>query len=238
MMDASDSAIRQEADKILEFGQCFRIADASELPEDRVFRDAWEIDDSDLNDGIAGEFTARSNLSIFTKSKSLQEEDLNKNKQRLSDLPEIIKQKEEEFKTQDESIKADWVEISALEEELTKLNAQLEELSTVEETAETSEETEVPEETRQSIEDLNTKINEQKALIISKIGDADEKRAAADQVKQEIADCKNDIENLPQTISDIESWIEQISADILDVETKINQLLETLPLDKRRSSND
>ena len=213
-MNASDSAIRQEADKILEFGQCFRIADISELPEDRVFRDAWEIDDSDLNDGIAGEFTAESNLSILTKSKSLQEEEL----QRLSGLPEKIKQKEEEFKTKDESIKADWVEISALEEELSKLNAQLEELSIVEETAETSEETEVSEETKQSIQD--------------------EKRAAADKVEQEITDYKNDIENLPSIISGLESSIEKISEDILDTEAKINQLLEILPLDQRRSSND
>lgn len=233
-MNASDSAIRQEADKILEFGQCFRIADISELPEDRVFRDAWEIDDSDLNDGIAGEFTAESNLSILTKSKSLQEEEL----QRLSGLPEKIKQKEEEFKTKDESIKADWVEISALEEELSKLNAQLEELSIVEETAETSEETEVSEETKQSIRDLNAKIGEQKSLIVSKISDADEKRAAADKVEQEIADYKNDIENLPSIISGLESSVEKISEDILDTEAKINQLLEILPLDQRRSSND
>ena len=160
-MNASDSAIRQEADKILEFGQCFRIADISELPGDRVFRNAWEIDDSDLNDGIAGEFTAESNLSILTKSKSLQEEELNNKKQRLSDLPAVI----------------------------------------------SSIEPEIPE------------------------GGDEEKNT-------ELEDLKVELENLPSIISGLESSIEKISEDILDTEAKINQLLEILPLDQRRSSND
>jgi hypothetical protein len=214
MMDVSDSAIRQEADKILEFGQCFRIADASELPEDRVFRDAWEIDDSDLNDGIAGEFTARSNLSMFTKSKSLQEEDLNKNKQRLSDLPEIIKQKETQFKLDEQVVKDYEAKITSLQEELDKLD---------------------PDSTEQEVID---RIDSLRNEIGIRSPDLEESKQNLDQFSERILNFKKELENLPQTILDIESWIEQISADILDAETKINQLLETLPLDKRRSSND
>lgn len=212
--DASDSAIRQEADKILEFGQCFRIADASELPEDRVFRDAWEIDDSDLNDGIAGEFTARSNLSIFTKSKSLQEEDLNKNKQRLSDLPEIISKKEVQFKLDEQAVKDHEAKIASLQEELDKLD---------------------PDSTDQEVIDRIDSLNDEIGI---RSPDLEESKQNLDQFSERILNFKKELENLPQTISDIESWIEQISADILDEETKINQLLETLPLDKRRSSND
>ena len=212
--DASDSAIRQEADKILEFGQCFRIADASELPEDRVFRDAWEIDDSDLNDGIAGELTARSNLSIFTKSKSLQEEDLNKNKQRLSDLPEIISKKETQFKLDEQVVKDHEAKITSLQEELDTLD---------------------PDSTEQEVID---RIDSLRNEIGIRSPGLEESKQNLDQFSERILNFKKELENLPQTISDIESWIEQISADILDAETKINQLLETLPLDKRRSSND
>lgn len=35
-------------------GKPFKIIDASDLPPDRAFRDAWEIDESELTDGVGG----------------------------------------------------------------------------------------------------------------------------------------------------------------------------------------
>lgn len=48
--------ITQQAENLLPFGTLYRIGTVDELPEDRTFRDAWDLDDSDYN-GIAGKIT-------------------------------------------------------------------------------------------------------------------------------------------------------------------------------------
>jgi len=36
-------------------GKKFKIVDASDIPEDRTFREAWTVDDAALTDGVGGE---------------------------------------------------------------------------------------------------------------------------------------------------------------------------------------
>jgi hypothetical protein len=150
---ATEDSIRREADKIIKFGTCFRIADVAEIPKDRIFRDAWEIEDADLNDGVSGEFEAKENILLFNKVKSNHELKLKESKNQLSNLPNIIEEKEQ---LNDESL------------------------------------------------------------------------------NQEIIDLKKELGDLPQTISDLESSIKDLEAKISEKESSLNELLEILPLEKRR----
>lgn len=36
-------------------GKPFKIVDASDIPSDRTFRNAWEVDPADLTDGVGSE---------------------------------------------------------------------------------------------------------------------------------------------------------------------------------------
>lgn len=42
------------ASKDVPFGKRYAIIDHSQLPQDREFRDAWTVDDAELNDGVGG----------------------------------------------------------------------------------------------------------------------------------------------------------------------------------------
>jgi hypothetical protein len=44
------------AEKVVPVGKPYKIIDKSEIPTDRAFRDAWDINESELTDGI-GNFT-------------------------------------------------------------------------------------------------------------------------------------------------------------------------------------
>lgn len=46
--------IEQIAEKDVPEGVPYKIMDRSELPTDRTFRDAWEIDEAELTDGVGG----------------------------------------------------------------------------------------------------------------------------------------------------------------------------------------
>ena len=52
--------VHEQAQKMLKFGTLYRIGTTDEVPADRTFRDAWDIDDADLNDGIGGEVESSS----------------------------------------------------------------------------------------------------------------------------------------------------------------------------------
>lgn len=43
------------AQKDVPFGKAYKIIDASALPQYRSFRNAWTVDEADLNDGIGAE---------------------------------------------------------------------------------------------------------------------------------------------------------------------------------------
>lgn len=50
--------VEQIAEKDVPEGLPYKIVDVSEIPSDRTFRDAWEIDKSELTDGVGGFITS------------------------------------------------------------------------------------------------------------------------------------------------------------------------------------
>lgn len=50
--------IEEIAEKDVPEGLPYKIVDTSELPLDYTFRDAWEIDESELTDGVGGSITS------------------------------------------------------------------------------------------------------------------------------------------------------------------------------------
>lgn len=50
--------IEQIAEKDVPEGLPYKIVDVSEIPSDRTFRNAWDIDESELTDGVGGSITS------------------------------------------------------------------------------------------------------------------------------------------------------------------------------------
>ena len=48
-------SIKEIADKDVPAGRPYKIVDVSEIPTDRTFRNAWEIDDAELTDGVGAD---------------------------------------------------------------------------------------------------------------------------------------------------------------------------------------
>lgn len=48
--------IEQLAEIVVPEGRPFKIVDITELPSDRVFRNAWEADEADLTDGVGSPY--------------------------------------------------------------------------------------------------------------------------------------------------------------------------------------
>lgn len=46
--------IEQIAEKDVPEGKPYKIVNVSDIPSDRTFRDAWEIDEAELTDGVGG----------------------------------------------------------------------------------------------------------------------------------------------------------------------------------------
>ena len=44
--------VEEIAKKDVPTGKKYKIVDSSEVPTDRIFRNAWEIDESELTDGV------------------------------------------------------------------------------------------------------------------------------------------------------------------------------------------
>ena len=54
IVPAPNSGLSTEevARKDVPTGQPFKIVDVSEIPDDRTFREAWDIDEAELTDGV------------------------------------------------------------------------------------------------------------------------------------------------------------------------------------------
>ena len=50
--------IQAIAEKDVPEGKPFKIIDASEIPQDRTFRAAWTVDETELTDGVGGSITS------------------------------------------------------------------------------------------------------------------------------------------------------------------------------------
>ena len=58
-----EEEVIQEADRVAPLAVPYKIIDSSGIPADRTFRNAWEVDDSEITDGVGGELKARADLS-------------------------------------------------------------------------------------------------------------------------------------------------------------------------------
>jgi hypothetical protein len=50
-------SIKEIADKDVPSGKHYKIIDENYFPEDRTFMDAWEVDESELTDGVGADRT-------------------------------------------------------------------------------------------------------------------------------------------------------------------------------------
>ena len=50
-----EHTIEQIAAKDVPSGKAYKIVDAADIPSDRTFRDAWEVDEATLTDGTGSE---------------------------------------------------------------------------------------------------------------------------------------------------------------------------------------
>lgn len=48
--------IEEIADKDVPSGKSYKIIDSSSIPSDRTFRNAWEVDETTLTDGVGSEY--------------------------------------------------------------------------------------------------------------------------------------------------------------------------------------
>jgi hypothetical protein len=48
--------LEQIAEKDVPAGKAYKIVDETDIPSDRIFRDAWEVEESTLTDGTGGDY--------------------------------------------------------------------------------------------------------------------------------------------------------------------------------------
>ena len=89
--------VHEQAQKMLKFGTLYRIGTTDEVPADRTFRDAWDIDDADLNDGIGGEVKTQEEIENCKSNFEGAESNLSNEKENLSTNNESIELLEQEI---------------------------------------------------------------------------------------------------------------------------------------------
>jgi len=52
IVPTGDLSVTETAKKDVPTGLPYKIVDVSEIPSDRTFRDAWDIDEAELTDGV------------------------------------------------------------------------------------------------------------------------------------------------------------------------------------------
>tara|TARA_R100000231_G_scaffold67788_1_gene54340 strand:- start:772 stop:1002 length:231 start_codon:yes stop_codon:yes gene_type:complete len=51
-MDKTDLTVEEIAKRNVPTGQKYKIVNVADVPSDRSFRDAWQVDESELTDGV------------------------------------------------------------------------------------------------------------------------------------------------------------------------------------------
>jgi chromosome segregation ATPase len=235
--------IHEKAQNMLDFGTLYRIGTIDELPADRTFRGAWDIDDADLNDGVAGEEKTKQNLSQLIAKTEQEKENLKQTKEQIDaakstvdtlngELPEL-ENKASECKTAWQSVEED--AFAAKEDYEAKFAA----AETAEKEVEDAKE--ATEEQKNNAIELRKVADEAFTIqdhLFAKINLGDRAGLHADLLveskKSEIEGANSTIEMLEPNISEIESSIENGNSAISICENKLNELLEKLPLEKRR----
>jgi chromosome segregation ATPase len=83
------SEIQQKAESLVPFGQLYRIGTIEDLPDDRTFRDAWDIGDADFN-GIAGRISTQNSFDRELKRFESLQAQLQHAQQHLSEINQAI----------------------------------------------------------------------------------------------------------------------------------------------------
>ena len=55
IVPTGELSLEETAAKDVPSGRPYKIVDVADIPSERTFRDAWEIDEADLTDGVGGE---------------------------------------------------------------------------------------------------------------------------------------------------------------------------------------
>jgi len=56
LVPTGELSLEETAAKDVPSGRPFAIVDAADIPSDRTFRDAWEIDEAELTDGVGADY--------------------------------------------------------------------------------------------------------------------------------------------------------------------------------------
>jgi len=56
IIPTGELSLEETAAKDVPSGRPYKIVDVSEIPSDRTFRNAWEIDEAELTDGVGADY--------------------------------------------------------------------------------------------------------------------------------------------------------------------------------------
>ena len=56
IVPTGELSLEETAAKDVPAGRPYKIVDAADIPSDRTFRDAWEIDEAELTDGVGADY--------------------------------------------------------------------------------------------------------------------------------------------------------------------------------------
>jgi chromosome segregation ATPase len=232
--------VHEQAQKMLPFGVLYRVGTTEELPQDRVFRAAWDIEESDLNDGIGGETNAKQLLSNSKQLLSSRQEQLESFENNLKALETELEELSAEhaslnnLATEKEKVwadtkdsafaaKSDWKEKKLAAENAEKIVADKGE--------------EASEEEKQSAVDLR-KISKnafkaQDKLFNNKT-EAANARLESDQFVEKLNNQNNKINQVKFSIVDANSLVAESQAAVSTHQQKLLQLFNKLPPESRR----
>ena len=90
------SEVAQQAEDLVPFGTLYRIGTVDELPEDRTFRDAWDLDDADFN-GVAGRISTQNSFDRESNNFESLQTQLQHAQQHLSEIEQSINQTQQKI---------------------------------------------------------------------------------------------------------------------------------------------
>lgn len=233
-------AVHEQAQKMLPFGVLYSVSTTEELPQDRVFRAAWDIEDSDLNDGIGGETNTKQLLSNSKQLLSSRQEQLESFENNLKTLEAELEELSGEhaslnnLATEKEKVwagtkdsafaaKSDWKEKRLAAENAEKIVADKGE--------------EASEEEKQSAVDLRkiakNAFKAQDELFNNK-KEAVDARLQSDQFIEKLNNHNNKINEVKFSIVEKNSLVAEAQATVSTHQQKLLQLFNKLPPENRR----
>jgi len=232
--------VYEQAQKMLPFGMLYRVGTIDEIPQDRTFRAAWDIEDSDLNDGIGGETNTK---QLLSNSKQL----LSSRQEQLESFENSLKLLETEL----EGLSAEHASLNNLATEKEKVwtdtkdpafaaKAEWEEKLSAAENAEkivSDKGEEASEEEKQCSVDLRKIADDafkaQDELFNNK-REASDARLQSDQFVEKLNNHDNKINQVKFSIVDSNSLVAEAQATVSTHQQKLLQLFNKLPPENRR----